>query len=239
MKSGAIAWVIGLVVAGGVLATIANRAPDSPQEREAQLEYEQRKENIANQREELKDDTRARKDQLAESTQARKADIKDGADQALDSLETKAERTEERIEDRAEQTQQALDRKLDAAKDEFQLSKEASENLNERDADRTAAADREAAVEAEEVSGTVTAINANTRTVSIREELSSSPTQPFRSPTQLNVDANAKVEHAGQRLSLSDVQAGDQVSLSIRENAGQRLVTNIIINQRAPGAVAR
>ena len=110
--------------------------------------------------------------------------------------------------------------------------------VREDRAEDAAKADSANAPNADQVSGTVTAVDAGARTVSVREELSSSPTQPFRSPTQLIVDAGAKVEHAGQRLALSDVQAGDHVILQIRDSAGQRMVTGILIMQRA-GAAAR
>ena len=89
----------------------------------------------------------------------------------------------------------------------------------------------------EEISGTVTAVNPSDRTVAIREEQGIGPIpSEASSTTQLLVHEDATILLGNQRLSFWDVHVGDQVKVQLQDDAGRRIVHNMIISQRAPGA---
>lgn len=133
-----------------------------------------------------------------------------------DRVKANAQREREALEAQTRQRQEALDHA-------------AQERQAQVEARLDAAAEAGAALE-----GVITSVNAEGHVVTIREQQAAAgPVTPASTAVKpLMVAENVTVEHAGETLSLRDVQVGDRVQLRLDQTAVPHRVQHILITER-------
>jgi len=224
-------WTVGalmvLATPVGVLAMgnksesqEAQRAKEQLQQRQEQARREHEALQAQMKQEKEAAEARAKAQQAQIEAKAKEAEAKAKEQAELNQVKTEGRQAE--IEQQAQQKSEQIEGQVDQAKERLQT------------AERDAAQDQR-----NEISGTVASVNPDAHTLAIREDTSAWPGMqapaPSAPPMQLKLDESITIFHAGQRLSVQDLKAGDKVKLQLQGDPGQRTVHTIVINQRAPG----
>lgn len=225
MTRTAIYGVVGVVVIGTAVAVAAGKSYESKETQRTKQELEARQAQADEARKALEAKTRQRqkevearakaeRERLEAQAKAKQDQVTSSTEQQVDALQARTEEQQAQLEQQAREQQERIQTGVDQAKE------------------------RVAEAERSEMSGTVASINPETRTLAIREDAGGiAAASQFILPTQVKLGEGAAVLRAGQRLSLRDVQVGDKVRLQLQDEAGQRTVQTIVINQRtAPGS---
>ena len=220
MTRTAIFGIVGVTVVGTAIGLAAGKSYESKETQRAKQELEARQAQAEEAQKALEAKTRQRQEEMEARAKADR-----------ERLEAQAKAKQEQI---ASSTEQQVDALQDRTQEQqAQLEQQTREQQARIQAGVDQAKARVADAERSEMSGTVASINPEAKTLAIREDAGGiAAASQFILPTQVKLGEGTAVLHAGQRLSLRDVQVGDKVRLQLQGDASQRTVQTIVINQR-------